>query len=260
VRRRKPTRNDVDWLEEASKLSTPEASRPIKPTVGDPVDPARVEPLEVRAHLMGRVSMPHGPLAIDALLAATVCGRAALPPAFSVEEMHPVEIPVAREPAGRFHLASFSVGRFERFGPRWINRRFPIAEAQALAGPKLRRINIAGGPCKSYRIPLEAGHTEHDVLRWFLLGDRERVTDLLGDVHHLGKRRGVGLGRVLRWEVEPVEPWSGFPVVSPEGRALRTLPLNWPGLTEIEPGYRTLTYPYWNRPAETMCAMATRSW
>jgi hypothetical protein len=246
----------TDWLTAAEALAPAAALEPV----GSPVDPSRVEPIEVRAHILGRIAMPNGPLAIDGLLASAVCLRAGLTAPVRVEDLRPVEIPVAKEPGGRFHLASFSVGRFERFGPRWVNRRFPIAEAQALAGPQLRRIPISGGPCKSYRIPLEAGHVEGDVLTWYVLGDGEAIRDLLGLIDHLGKRRGVGLGRVLRWDVEPCDLWGdGFPVVSPEGKPLRTLPLDWPGLVEPETGFRTRTFPYWRREAEELSAVVTRS-
>ena len=250
----------TDWLAAAEALSSPRAAAPVLEPVGLPVDPARVSPLVVRAHLVGRLALPNGPMALDGLLAAAVCLRAGVVEPVRVEELRPVEIPVAMEPGGRFHLASFSVGRFERFGPRWINRRFPIAEAQALAGPQLRRIPISGGPCKSYRIPLEAGHVEGDVLTWYAMGDPEAIREILAIITHLGKRRGVGLGKVVRWEVEPMEPWGpGFPVVSPEGKALRTLPIDWPGLVEADTGYRTLRFPYWRREQEQLCAVVARS-
>lgn len=214
-------------------------------------------PLRITATVAGRIALPHGPLALDGLLAAAVCMIEGVVPATRLEDCRPVEIPVQREPDGRFHLASFSVGAFERFGTKWINRRFPIAEAQAMGGPKLRRINLAGGPCKSYRIPLESGHLVDDTLTWFCLGDRVRIEALLPAIRGLGKRRGVGLGRVLRWQVEPCESWGpSFPVVSPEGRPLRTLPLDWPGLApDVEAGYKTLTFPYWARQLERLHAV-----
>jgi hypothetical protein len=198
-------------------------------------------------------------MALDGLLAAAVCLREGVIEPVRVEELRPVEIPVAKEPGGRFHLASFSVGDFERFGPRWVNRRFPIAEAQAMGAPQLRRIPISGGPCKSYRIPLEAGHVRNDVLAWYALGDRDAIAEILSAVSHLGKRRGVGLGRVVGWDVDRCEPWPGFPVVSPEGKPLRTLPLDWPGLVDPEQGFRVCTFPYWRREAEELCAVVARS-
>lgn len=211
-------------------------------------------PLAVTARLSGGISMPGGGIALDALLAAAVAVRDGLPPA-SVAGVLPIEIPVQREPGGRFHLASWSVSAWEEHELRWLNRRFPLAEAQGLAAPSLRRIHIATGPCKSFRLPLETGHLVDDQLRWWCVGEDAAIRDLLGLVSHLGKRRAVGAGRVRDWTVAPCEPWGdGFPVVR-DGRALRPLPADWPGLVSPDVGYGCLTYPYWRRSDEEMCAL-----
>src|ERR1700755_142975 len=176
--------------------------------------------------------MPDGPLAIDGLLAAAVAIRDGLPPA-TPGAIVPIEIPVAREPEGRFHLASFASFSWEIFERRFVNRRFPTTEAQVLAGPKLRRIDISTGPAKSYRIPMEVGHVAGDQLTWWCVGDEDEVRGLLGLITHLGKRRAVGLGRVRAWKVEACsETWDGFPVVA-GGKPLRTLAIDWPRLGEI---------------------------
>jgi CRISPR type IV-associated protein Csf3 len=165
-----------------------------------------------------------------------------------------IEIPVQREPGGRFHLASLGEAEFEMFERRFVNRRFPLPEAQAIGEPKLRRILLSGGPSKNYRIPMETGHLRDDLITWWCVGDREEIGDLLPHVSHLGKRRAVGLGRVREWRVDPCEAWPGFPVVR-DGRALRPLPTDWPGLDQPALAYRTLTYPYWERAREELCAV-----
>lgn len=211
-------------------------------------------PLHVVADLVGPIALPHGPMALDALLAWAEAARDGLPPP-SVGEVVPVEIPVAREPAGRFHLCSFSVAETECHEHRWVNRRFPLAEAQDFGDKKLHRIQITAGQCKSYRLPLETQWLKYDRLRWWLIGNADGVRELLALVTYLGKKRSVGLGRVRRWTVEPCDPWGdGFPVVR-DGRALRTLPQDWPGLADPEIAYRVLTYPYWDHAREEMCAV-----
>lgn len=211
-------------------------------------------PLRVTARTRGGIALPSGALALDALLASAVAMRDALPPV-SVGGVTPIEIPVQREPAGRFHLASFAMVRFDGFDLRWVNRRFPLPEAQALAGPRLKRIQISTGPCKSFRIPMESGHPAGDLLEWWCLGEEEPIRALLALVTHLGKRRGVGSGQVAEWTVKRCDSWGdGFPVVR-DGRALRPLPLDWPGLVAPTAGYRCLTYPYWERTREEMVAV-----
>lgn len=209
-------------------------------------------PLAVTAHLRGRISLPGGPLALDAMLASVVAMRAQLP--HPSDELVPIEIPVEREPSGRFHLCSFSEAAFEDYSVQWVNRRFPIAEAQAFGEPRLKRLDITTGPAKSYRIPLETGHLEHDRLRWWCIGDAAQIEDLLSQVHYLGKKRAVGLGAVHRWTIAAAQLWDGFPVVR-DGMPLRPLPVDWPGLSEEAPRtLRALTYPYWLHTARQVCA------
>jgi hypothetical protein len=212
------------------------------------------EPLAITARLQGAVALPYGPLALDSLLAAAVARRDGIPPALSPAEVQPIEIPVEREPGGRFHLASFSVSETECIERRWVNRRFPLAEAQAMGDAKLRRILISAGPCKSYRLPLETRHMVDDELRWWCIGEREEIEPLLAITSYIGKKRGVGRGRVVRWTVEPCELWDGFPVVR-DGKPLRPLPPDWPGLDDPAMAYRTLTYPYWIHAEEKLCAV-----
>lgn len=217
--------------------------------------PAMV-PLRVEARIRGAVALPNGPIALDGLLAWAVAQREGLPPVHFVDELSPVEIPVAREPGGRFHLATWCHYEVERNEHRWLNRRYPMQEAQMFAEPKLKRIRTNAGACKSYRLPLATMHLVGDTMTWWCLGDEAAVRDLLEcHVFYIGKRRGTGLGRVMSWHVTPCEPWGdGFPVVR-DGKPMRPLPPDWPGLVDPGLGYSTLTYPYWNHAAETLCAL-----
>jgi CRISPR type IV-associated protein Csf3 len=209
----------------------------------------------VVAHLAGAVSIPTGRIALDSLLASAVATRDGITPATVPSEIVPIEIPVAREREGRFHLASFSSGRLERREHRFINRRFPIAEAQERGNTKLKTVNITTGPGKSYRIPLENGHIEQDTLTWWCIGDRTEIEALLQLVSYVGKKRSVGLGRVREWVVEQTDPWGdGFPVVL-DGLPLRPLPLDWPGIDEARAarGLSALSYPYWVQTSRVSC-------
>lgn len=211
--------------------------------------------LRITADIEGRIALPSGPMALDSLLAAMVARRIGLPPLMLPTEALPIEIPIERAPGGAFHLASFSVGSFERFGVKWVNRRFPIAEAQTLGSAKIRTISIKAGPCKSYRIPLPAGHLTDDTLTWWAVGDAGEVRSLLSLCSYLGKRRATGLGRTVRWTVEECPEWpSGFPLMTPEGDPLRTLPADWPGVrVGAEQAFKTVTYPYVDKTREVLC-------
>lgn len=211
-------------------------------------------PLAITAHLDplgGPLSLPGGYVHLDALLAAAVATREGY--TLSVEsELRPIEIPVEREPAGRFHLASATRPEWERMELRHTNRRFPVEEAAVMS--TMGRVRINAGAQKTYRIPVEAGRVVGDSLTWYALGDAECVRELLVYVRGLGKRRGVGLGQVARWDVADVEPWPGFPVLTSDGRPMRHLPEGWPGIVSDWTEWRTarLSYPYWMHTDESV--------
>lgn len=215
-------------------------------------------PLRVRAHLRGQIALPKGPPALDSLLIALTCERDGIePPATPQLARRDIEIPIAKEPAGRFHLASFGVFVPERFENRFVNRRFPIDVAQDWGERALRRVQINSGLNKSFRVPMETMHVAGDVVLWFCVGEPEAVRALLSFCTSLGKRRGVGIGRVRAWEVEPIEPWEGFPCVY-KGQALRPLPVDWPGLVAPRTAMRVLSPPYTDKLREE--PLAVPSW
>lgn len=217
-------------------------------------------PVEVTATIGTAIADPMQRVALDGLLAAMVVLRDAIPPAGSYDEMVPVEIPVARSPGGRFHLCSHSIHEVEEIDEhvRTINRRPVVPEAQMLGRREgkgaIRRIQINAGPSKGYRFPLETAHLVDDRLTWYAMAtDVPELKSLLDLCTHIGRRRAVGLGRVLRWEVRTMgslDPWPGFPVLR-DGVPLRPLPQDYPGLAEGHAVLRQrVTYPYWCGPRE----------
>lgn len=206
--------------------------------------------LAVTAHM--RCPMSGAPM-LDALLEYVVVQRAGLVAGFG--PIQRVSTPLDREPQGRFAMCSSPAFSWEAREGRYIHRRFPIYEAQLLGDGKLRRVNISAGACRSYRIPGDVAWADGDAIRWWCVGDLPGVEDLLSEVRYLGKRRAVGRGVVDRWSVEPCESWGdGFPVVR-DGRPMRPLPLDWPGLVDPPTAYHTLAPPYWDHAAEVLCAV-----
>lgn len=265
----------------------------------DRFDP-RVAPLRVMARLDGGVANPTRLPALDGLLAYAqavyVEGR---DPPTPGRALAPVEIPLVPAPCGRFHLASFAHAEVECYDerPRFVNRRFPIAEAQVYGDAKLRTINLSGGPCKSFRIPIETAHLVDDRVVWYAVGDPEGVCCLLPWITHLGKRRAVGLGKVLTWTVATptvTRAWEGtswtetrhdaptwrpwdmapdaaldtwrtgtwptgaFPVLR-DGCPTRNLPLDVMAdeIARDFEGYGNVTFPYFEKYRESLCILAT---
>lgn len=211
-------------------------------------------PLRITARLDGPISLRDGSLRLDGLLAWAVAQRDQLPPP-GFGELADIEIPVTKEPCGRFHLCSFATPKFDQHELRYVNRKFPLAEAQAMGATKFRRILLSAGPTKSYRLPSEVAWAERDEVEWFAMGDADAIRDLLTLVRYLGHKRSTGRGRVREWAVDPYESWGdGFPVVR-DGKPLRALPADWPGLEDPPLAYATITFPYWMHSREQLCAV-----
>ena len=190
---------------------------------------------------------------LDGLLAFIVAQQRGLVAGFGPTET--VEIPIERAQGGEFHLCSSPIVSWDAREQRYIHRRFPIHEAQMLGEDKLRRVNISAGACRSYRIPGDVAFAKDDTIRWYCVGDTDAIRDLLVHARYLGKRRAVGRGAVDRWLVEECEPWGdGFPVVQ-EGRAMRPLPVDWPGLAIGDTAYSVISYPYYEQRRAVLCAM-----
>ena len=222
--------------------SPPHAQGDVRAVFGSPASPG-ASPLRIVATMRSAITSP--PM-LDGLLASVVAQKAGLVPGFG--PMHLVEIPVAREPGGRFHLATSPMFDVEAHELRYVNQKFPIAEAQMFGDAKLRRVHVSQGATKSYRIPTEAMHVEGDKVAWYCVGDEEPIRELLRCVTHLGKKRGVGRGAVASWLVTPTDEC----VMVMEGRPTRPLPLDWPGVTRGRKRMHTLTYPYWEHGREEM--------
>lgn len=210
--------------------------------------------LIVTAELAGPIYLPHHRIHLDALVAAAKAARDGLPPPLDPSLLVPIEIPIQREPWGRFHLCSSSMLDVEISETQHTHRRPPIEQYQALAGPKLRRVDVSTAENKAYRIPRPVAHLRGDQIIWYAVAQRGPLLALLEQVTHLGRRRAVGLGRVRQWTVEPCDPWDGFPIMR-VGKALRPLPLDWPGLRAPRTGFSCLTYPYWAHPRKELCAI-----
>lgn len=226
-------------------------------------------PVSVMAQLQGQIAHPDKPIALDALVAYAVVLRDQIPFASTYEEMARVPIPIAEEPGGRFHLCSHSLQCVEEVDEqvRRINKRPPVAEAQAM-GRRLgkggfRSMQINAGPSKGYRMPIETGHLLDDQIGWLAMAtDVAELESLLRLITHLGRRRGVGLGRVVSWTVETLsDTWDGFPVLDGDGRPLRPLPPDWPGLGNgAQVRMRRLTWPYHCGPDEPVAMPEGVTW
>lgn len=228
-------------------------------TYGEPCPPGAGKALRVTARLAEGIVL-RAPLMLDGLLAWSVSAEHRLLPPVSGESGPVIEIPVEREPGGRFHLCSQGFHDVEASELRHKNRRAPVMEFARLGTSKIKRVSIAVAENKSYRVPYSLELLRNNEITWFCVGDPDRILALLRKVHYLGRFRGAGKGRLdihgEPWRIEECETWGdGFPVVDVEGQPMRRLPPDYPGLA---PGCRlafgALTYPYYDHTRQEMMA------
>lgn len=212
-----------------------------------------MKPLRVTAKLRRAIVLSR-PIHLDALLGSAVVLTEDIPRAAKASECVDLPLPLARERG--VWLASAAKYAVEEHELAWVNKRFPTDMAQQLGDSSVRSIQITAGINKSYRLPLDVCHLEQDQLVWWCIGEQVEVERLLRVVAYLGSKRRFGYGEVMRWDVEPCEPWGdGFPVLC-DGIPTRNLPADWPGVSpDAERAYAVVSPPYWDRSSEVLAVV-----
>lgn len=218
---------------------------------------ADYEPMVVIAQLEADIIIPRTTPALDSLLCRAIADEHQLPPWEMQEEPVSIEVPLARSPCGRYHQASFGIATMDRAELQHIHRKWPIEVSQVLSHDKTKSIDIATGRNKGYRLPVERVRLTYDRMWWFAVGHIPEVRNLLSWITHLGKKRGMGAGKVEAWHVGPVEAWgTTFPIMTGEGKPLRNLPTDTRLLAdERREGFGVLTYPYHDQSREEWLAL-----
>jgi hypothetical protein len=173
---------------------------------------ASARQLLIVAEVMAPVFVPAGAIHLDALLASAVARRDGLPPPLDPTTMVRVEIPIERSPCGRVHMCSSSIFGVECRETQYTNRRPPIAEYQTMGNERMRRVDIATGPNKGYRIPRPVCHLMADEVRWYARRRRYPRVARDGDAHRQAKvRRARARPLVVRNRVRRMGRRSGRP-------------------------------------------------
>lgn len=217
--------------------------------------PHRAEPFTVRMWLSSSVAWSAQGIQLDGLLQRLVVEREAGLPSDDVfaecpRGLHPeIPIPVADVTIAGLPIACASWGMPAPVAAETLRWRRKRARLDAMSG---RRVTIAGGPFKSTNIPVQTLTTPW--LDFHLVGDRERVRELLSDAIAIGRGYSSGLGTILGIEYLP----------DPEERALawrgqptRALPLGngCPPLVDPIVADVSTRAPYWAGKGRCHCAV-----
>lgn len=119
------------------------------------------------------------------------------------------------------------------------------------------KVQINSAQYKSYHMPI---WTEHVLeLVWYARSaEPQRLARLLGEhVHHIGRHRNTGHGRIIRWEIAeaddaPADRWMW----RPDGTLARPVPLAMLGDDYDGPvGHAPYRPPHWLIQHQTMCGV-----
>jgi len=130
-------------------------------------------------------------------------------------------------------------------GTEYWNKRFdnPLADLIEFDGRR-GKIDTSAAMYKAYRMPMY--YRSALWVRWYLVGDIEKIRYLLATVTHIGKKISQGWGRVAKWEVDEVaEDWS----IWRDGKLMRGIPVY--NLPKDVRATRRVSYgvrpPYWDK-------------
>jgi hypothetical protein len=131
-----------------------------------------------------------------------------------------------------------------------FGKRIDTSRAALLAPEERRTVVTTNTWTKSYRLPIRALDMSRIV--WFAVGDVSGLRDLLGDVHHVGRKAAHGWGRTREWQITTEDKDQSWYAECPEtGRPIlmRALPLC-PELPADLDGWRAdygaCCPPYWH--------------
>lgn len=130
------------------------------------------------------------------------------------------------------------------------HKRYPESQHDEVV--KSRLPNTRRGRWKEYRVPLST--VQSAELRAMCIGNGPEVLRLLSMITHLGKKGGMGFGRVLRWQVSKLEQDPA--TVRQAALNARPVPARYvmeaEGEMRLAPGtdygLRGWTSPYWYAP------------
>lgn len=143
-----------------------------------------------------------------------------------------------------YYAASFAVWpeHVAEGSDHWV-KKFDSRFLELLEQKKMARLNVGSGRYRGYHMPVF--YRVAESVAWYVVGDKERIRELLATVTHLGKKTSQGWGSVSRWTVEPhAEDWSCWR----DGKPMRAIPRAGGMLYGVRPSY-------WNPENQTECIL-----
>jgi len=209
------------------------------------------EPLRITAHLRSAI-VTDGYLPIDAILyyeaMRRTYGGEVISSRGGETYVEPVRLPIERiELAGRhwMYAASFAQWYHSADGSDHWNKRFDAGLSELVDFDGRRgKVIVEQGRYKAYHMPVF--YRTALAASWYVVGDREALSELVGEITHVGKKSSQGFGRLNCWQVDPwPQDWSLY---GEQGQLMRAIPQAGGVLYGIRPGY-------WQRSHQVPCKL-----
>ena len=208
------------------------------------------DPFRVEVRMATPVAMAHPWIHLDGLISHLVF-RDALGELFwllPARQPLPLRIPLPlEETAGVWH-GSVSEFSSTTWSTTTVYKRFPTRDVAVLNRGKTKRINLASGRFRSWRITLPYTPTRSVVFHG--CGDIEVIRELFRHVKHVGKKTAYGFGEIREVTIEQED--EDRSLVS-DGVAMRPLPVRMLSLYD-DKVMMACRPPYWAKESVEMCA------
>lgn len=211
-----------------------------------------MEPLMIDVHLCAPLALRHPWIHLDGLVAHLWLNRQMGREFYNLPNRVvdiELDLPLKRHPSGLWH-ASASVlipqHAARRVWKTTIYKRFHEGRQH---GPRsMRRVTRGSGHYKDYMIAMLTFPIT--TVRFYAVGDREALVDILSDLVTIGFKGAIGWGAVARIEVRPCA--RDHSIVS-GNIAMRPIPTRLLAWWDDE-AVLTWTVPYWDRRRAEPCA------
>lgn len=122
-------------------------------------------------------------------------------------------------------------------------------------GKRKATFDSTQGAEKAYDLPLYLRNPT--MISWYCVGDQQGIERLLTMCKSIGKKRSIGNGQILRWEV--VLSDSDWHLWGSDGRLMRPIPIDGFDGRPIEFSIRNWGWrpPYWSHENRRKCVMPT---
>lgn len=160
-----------------------------------------------------------------------------------------ITLPLAIEHGGKknwYYRASWADWSKCVEGQDYWNKRFDNSLADLIDfGKKRGNVIIEKGEFKAYHNPII--YRSALWVRWFVMGDKDEIENLLSTVTHIGKKTVQGWGRVSRWMFRRL---SDDCSIWREGKLMRGIPAEDIRSFDIDQkmGIYGIRPSYWNKP------------